>query len=98
MSPCSAKIVPSFFSAKQVREAPKNNAIRRVPGALPRVPEEKGRHSAAPTEAVVISLSNLVRLGCLRPEMTWGGGENFGRVNPTIAGQAFVKACRVHGS
>jgi hypothetical protein len=51
-----------------------------------------------PNEEVVISLSNLARLGCLRPQMTWGGGEYFNRVNPTVAGKAFVEACRPLGS
>jgi Abortive infection alpha len=46
-----------------------------------------------PAEEVVISLSNLARLGCLRPAMTWGGGEIFWKINPTIAGKAFVQAC-----
>lgn len=50
------------------------------------------------TEEVVISLSNLARLGCLRPGMTWGGGESFGKVNPTVAGKAFVEACRIYGA
>lgn len=59
-----------------------------------RIKEEKENEFSLPSEEVVISLSNLARLGCLRPGMTWGGGESFGRVNPTIAGKAFVEACR----
>ena len=58
------------------------------------IKEEKEQEFPLPTEDVVISLSNLARLGCLRPGMTWGGGESFGRVNPTVAGKAFVVACR----
>ena len=54
---------------------------------------EKEQESPLPTEDLVISLSNLARLGCLRPGMTWGGGESFSRVNPTVAGKAFVQAC-----
>ncbi|UJW82550.1 Abi-alpha family protein [Hydrogenophaga sp. SL48] len=59
-----------------------------------RIKMEKEQELRLPTEDVVISLSNLVRLGCLRPGMTWGGGESYGRVNPTVAGKAFVEACR----
>lgn len=68
--------------------------------ALPnsaRVAREKETEFPLPPQEIVISLSNLVRLGCLRPGMTWGGGESFGRVNPTVAGKAFVEACRVPG-
>lgn len=70
-----------------------------VTAALPnavRSPEKDQQDYALPPDEVIISLSNLARLGCLRPGMTWGGGESFGRVNPTIAGRAFVEACRPH--
>lgn len=49
----------------------------------------------SPSDKVVITLSNLVRLGLLRPSYTWGGGESFGRVNPTVAGRTFVRACQI---
>lgn len=60
-----------------------------------RLAGEKEQDLTLPAEEVVLSLSNLARLGCLRPGMTWGGGESFNRVNPTLAGRAFVKACRI---
>lgn len=59
-----------------------------------RIKEEKQQEFPLPSDEVVISLSNLARLGCLRPGITWGGGESFGRVNPTVAGKAFLEACR----
>jgi len=59
------------------------------------VSDGRERGYALPSDEVVISLSNLARLGCLRPGMTWGGGESFDRVNLTLAGKAFVEACRV---
>jgi len=49
-----------------------------------------------PPEDVVLSLSNLERLGCLRPGLTWGRGQIFERVDLTVAGRAFVYACRTH--
>jgi hypothetical protein len=48
-----------------------------------------------PPEEVKLALSNLARVGCLKQGMTWGGGESFLRVSPTILGRAFVEACRV---
>ncbi|MDP1536956.1 MAG: Abi-alpha family protein [Burkholderiales bacterium] len=64
-----------------------------------RIREEKEKgETELPSEEIVIALSNLARLGCLRPGMTWGGGESYRKVNPTIAGKAFVMACRVHGA
>jgi len=70
-------------------------------GELPvraRIKEEKEQEFPLPSEEVVISHSNLARLGCLLPGMTWGGGEIFGRVNPTVAGKSFVEACRPYGT
>lgn len=61
-----------------------------------RVAGEKERAFVLPDEDVLISLANLTRLGCLRSAMTWGGGESFERVNPTLAGKAFVEACRLY--
>lgn len=60
--------------------------------------EEHEHEFRQPSEDVVLSLSNLARLGCLRPETTMGGGEIYERVNPTISGRAFVQACRVPGA
>lgn len=62
-----------------------------------RIKEGKEQELSPPSEEVVISLSNLTRLGCLRPGTTWGGGESFVRVNPTVTGKAFVEACRPYG-
>ena len=58
-----------------------------------RIAEENERGLTPPDDDVIVSLSNLARLGCLRPDFTWGGGEIFDRVNPTVAGKAFVEAC-----
>jgi hypothetical protein len=55
---------------------------------------EKGAITEPPDD-VKIGLGNLARLGCLRLPITWGGGESFVHVNPTILGAAFVRACRV---
>lgn len=48
-----------------------------------------------PPEEVEVSLANLTRLGCIRPSLTYGGGEIFSRVVPTFAGREFVRACRI---
>ena len=60
-----------------------------------RIAQEKETGTIQPSEVLVLALSNLARLGCIRPTMTWGGGENFERVNPTILGRSFVNACRL---
>jgi hypothetical protein len=51
-----------------------------------------------PPEDVMLAIGNLARLGCLRLPTTWGGGESFKMVNPTVLGRSFVNACRLPGS
>ncbi|MGJ0486129.1 MAG: Abi-alpha family protein [Methylomicrobium sp.] len=46
-----------------------------------------------PSQEVQLALANLARIGCLKLTLTWGGGEIFSRVNPTLIGKELVKAC-----
>ena len=46
-----------------------------------------------PSEDVKLALANLVRLGCLKFSGSWGGGEIYTTVNPTLIGYRFVEAC-----
>lgn len=48
-----------------------------------------------PPEEVILALGNLGRLGCIKVGWTFGGGEHFGKVNPTMLGRSFVDACRL---
>ena len=61
---------------------------------MARVKNDNETEFVMPSEVVVLALSNLVRVGCLRAGMTWGGGESYSRVNPTVLGRAFVHACQ----
>lgn len=95
LTPLDARILDILYSLPF--EQSQHNGI--VTAGLPhtvRIREEKEtKDTDVPSEEVVIALSNLARLGCLRPGMTWGGGESYSKVNPTIAGRAFVHACRI---
>jgi hypothetical protein len=51
-----------------------------------------------PSEEVMLAISNLARLGCLRLDMRWGGGEHLGKVHSTVLGRSFVNACRLPGN
>lgn len=46
-----------------------------------------------PPEAVRLALANLARLGCIVIRKSWGGGELFKTVNPTLLGKSFIEAC-----
>lgn len=64
--------------------------------ALPndaRVLSEKENASEQPPDEIALALGNLVRVGCVKVPGTWGGGETFSSVNPTLLGREFVRAC-----
>ena len=46
-----------------------------------------------PSGEVKLALANLARLGCIVIQKSWGGGEIFKQVNPTLLGKSFVDAC-----
>jgi hypothetical protein len=46
-----------------------------------------------PSNDVKLALANLARLRCLALPMTFGGGELYTYVNPTLFGERFVEAC-----
>jgi hypothetical protein len=55
-------------------------------------PENKYGESS---KEVKLALANLARIGCLKFPLTWGGGEIFTQINPTLIGKEFVAACAV---
>lgn len=46
-----------------------------------------------PPDDVKLALANIARLGCVVIQKSWGGGELFKKVNPTLLGKSFVEAC-----
>lgn len=67
--------------------------------ARPQTKEDKTAPAMPETsplpDEVKLALGNLARLGCLKLGFTWGGGESFSWVNPTVLGAAFVHACQL---
>ena len=88
-----AKILDTILALPFERTRHGGVATRELPDNA-HIMENNEKDFLPPPDEVVLSLSNLARLGCIRPTMTWGGGDNYGRVNPTILGKAFSDACR----
>lgn len=64
--------------------------------ALPdsaRILAEREDAKQQPSDEIALALGNLVRVGCVKVPGTWGGGETFSSVNPTLLGREFVRAC-----
>jgi hypothetical protein len=51
-----------------------------------------------PSDDVKLGLANLARLGCITIQKSWGNGEIFTSVNPTLLGKAFIEACTLQGA
>ncbi|TKR53663.1 DUF4393 domain-containing protein [Allopusillimonas ginsengisoli] len=97
LEPLDASILDALYSLPFEQSQHDGIVTQKLPESA-YIAEEKEQNFPLPSADIVISLSNLARLGCLRPGMTWGGGESFGRVNPTVAGKAFVEACHPYGT
>lgn len=69
--------------------------------ALPdsaRILADKENATEQPSDEISLALGNLVRVGCVKVPGTWGGGETFSSVNPTLLGREFVRACTTRQS
>lgn len=44
---------------------------------------------------VELALINLARVGCISPTRTWGGGEVYSTIHPTLLGKYFLDACTI---
>ena len=94
LTPLEAKILDVLYSLPFEKSQHDGILTADLPHSAS-IKGEKQDNFPAPNEEIVLALSNLARLGCLRPSMTWGGGESFGKINPTILGRSFVRACQL---
>lgn len=69
-----------------VGKLPEEAAVRKGDG-------KEDDHLPEPSVEVKLALANLARNGCITIPTSWGGGELFKRVNPTLLGKSFVEAC-----
>ncbi|MFQ2194408.1 Abi-alpha family protein [Aeromonas jandaei] len=93
LSPLEAKILEAVYSLPY--EETRHNGVitENLPISAKVTNERSDKDTLEPDDEVKIALSNLVRLGCLKFPMTWGGGEIFTSVNTTLIGKKLVAAC-----
>lgn len=97
ISPLEAKILDVIYSVPFEQTQHEGIVTSSLPDSA-RVMREEDKKSPQPDPSaeVMLALSNLERVDCLRLGMTWGGGGSFRRINPTLLGKEFVAACRVN--
>lgn len=93
LTPLEAKILEAVYSLPY--EETRHDGV--ITARLPDVAEQANDNNRdmEPSDDVKLALSNLVRLRCVAFGTSWGGGEIFTRVTPTLLGKKFIEACTV---
>jgi|WetSurMetagenome_2_1015567.scaffolds.fasta_scaffold00226_6 hypothetical protein len=94
LTPLEAQILDVLYALPFIKSRHAGILTVDLPQAAS-IKEESQNNYSEPNEEIILALSNLARLGCIRPTMTLGGGEIFGKVNPTVLGRSFVYACNL---
>jgi hypothetical protein len=88
LSPMDAKILEKICSVGLIDEA---ILTYKLPDEA--VISQSDNFDAEPSQDVQLSLSNLMRLGCITSAMYLGGRLNLAEVQPTLLGCCLVEAC-----
>ena len=94
ISPLEAQILDKIYSLPE-RTKHKGLLTKYLPEQVDIITDDPKLEHKHPIPEVELALANLARLGCISVGMSWGGGQIFGVVNPTLLGQSFVRACRL---
>jgi hypothetical protein len=94
LTPLEAKILEKLYEIPF--DETQHNGIRTdgLPNEVNAGKEDDTRKNwEEPSDEVKLALISLAHVGCISPVRTWGGGELFSSVNPTLLGKYFVDAC-----
>jgi hypothetical protein len=97
ISPLEAQILDKIYSLPYEGTRHKGLLTKYLPERVDIVTDDPKLEHERPTPEVELALANIARLGCISIGMSWGGGQLFSIVNPTLLGKSFVKACRLKG-
>lgn len=93
LSPLEAKILEELYSLPFEETRHKGILTHQLPESASIEPDDPNQKLIAPPAEIELALANLARLGVISVGRSWGGGELFGSVNPTLLGKSFVEAC-----
>jgi len=94
LTPFEAAILQMIYSLPYEQTRHDGVVVGNLPHSLT-IGKDDGNADALsePSEEVKLALANLARVGCIVIQKSWGGGEIFKQVNPTLLGKSFVEAC-----
>lgn len=94
LTPLEAAILQKIYALPYDATRHDGVEVGKLPNTVA-VGKDDGRQDTLlePPEDIRLALANLARLGCIVIQKSWGGGELFKKVNPTLLGKLFVEAC-----
>lgn len=94
LTPLEAAILQKIYALPYDATRHDGVEVGKLPNAVA-VGKDDGKQDTLlePPEDIRLALANLARLGCIVIQKSWGGGELFKKVNPTLLGKSFVEAC-----
>ncbi len=96
LTPLEAHILEKLYSLSYEEAQHAGIITSNLPSEVTIFNEKEDKDLPEPNPEVKLALANLIRLGCLLPKKTWGGGEIFTYINPTFLGMKFVEACTIN--
>jgi hypothetical protein len=93
LSAFDAQILEKLYSLPFEETRHKGILTQHLPGSVSVEPDDPNHKQVPPSAEVELALANLARLGVISVARSWGGGEIFASVNPTLLGKSFVQAC-----
>jgi hypothetical protein len=96
LSNIEAKILETIYSLPKEAMAHKGILTAGLPDSVEIEEENNKNEPVAVSDEVTLALANLSRLGCITLPTTWGGGEIFTSVFPTLMGRTFFEACTLN--
>lgn len=93
LTPLDAVILSKVYSVPISESRHVGVVTESLPEAARAARESEYGALKEPAEDVKLSLANLVRLGCLTFGRSFGGGELYVTVMPTLLGEKFLEAC-----
>ncbi|WP_198116910.1 Abi-alpha family protein [Massilia rhizosphaerae] len=93
ITPLEAAVLEKIYSLPYDETRHEGVEVGHLPESVAVGKDGNQDHLTEPPDEVKLALANLARLGCLVIQKSFGGGEIFTRVNPTLLGRSFVEAC-----
>lgn len=94
LTPLEAAILQKIYSLPYDEMRHEGVEASRLPDEVSVVnPKNQDTTVVEPSEEIKLGLANLARVGCIVLQKSWGGGELFNRINPTLLGKTLVEAC-----